>query len=1111
LPLQGIRTFDALALLLPGVAPAPQTLSSTTGPGIGSSVGTAGQFSVNGLRSRGNNFTIDGSDNNDEDIGVRRQGYTSLVPQSIESVRQFQISTLLPEPQFGRNMGAQANVVSRSGGAGFHGTAYGFLTDQRLNARDFFDLDSKNLPAKFPVLTSGKDSKKVILDTKPLEENNPVGAENPFTRSQAGFVFGGPIVKEKTHLFMSFEHQDINASKESHFAVPTVSQRGLFDSGGSGLTTIINRGGIPVKDYFYPTSTYGDSVYSLYPFPNNPLGPFGDNTRTEILPSNADGLILSLKLDHHFGVKHILSGRYNISDDNTILPVTGEALFSSFRSRIRTQNFSLFFDSAISGRASNQLRISYGRTSLGFHDLPNGLAGERSISFTDQNDKKFLLNGLLFYNYTDSRYGEPPDAFYRSYADLSRRGSGGLPVVNGTEAVTKPIGQVFMSGFSSLGIDVFNFPQERTNNTFQYADTLFYNFAKIHRITAGFDVRRGQLNSFLDRNSRSQLVFSGAPNLNQVNSVANDIFLLGGQTEADQSLIFRELIYRGSDFAAVGAPTGFSQSLVGPNGFGTIGLRYWQSDFFFADQMRIQPGFSLTLGLRYSMNTVPTEVKHRIEDSFQSEEVKAFIALEKQENRNAGRPAVSGLEQFLDNRTSIFREDHNNLAPYLTFAWDPFGLGKTSIRAGYGIYYDQIPGAVISQSRNVFPNFLTLNLGGYRSYPVDSGDDFLFTPFNPFNFAKRGSLNSYDPKKGGQDLVSFMFDTAKRTNNASGPAFVLPSNNLRSPYAQHWAVNFEQEIRSKFLISLAYVGTQANHLLRFATPNLGPNAIPVVLQVVPVPGTIVPQFRGTTVSPGKLSQTSETRLQTDGRPFPLLGPYTSIESDARSFYNSLQLQMNKRFSHGLQFTTAYSWSHAIDEVSDLFDLAGTRSLPQNSFDLRAERGNASFDVRHRFVTSFIWDLPVLRHGKLLGGWQVSGIGTIQTGFPFTISAPYDVNLDGNLTDRLNGTVGFKEVRENEVLFKITDPLTQLAELGKEGAVSRNTFRAPGIATVDLATSKRFRFTESQNLELRAEFFNLFNRTHFGIPVRQVDFPGFGRSVSTTIPARMIQFALKYSF
>ena len=206
--------------------------------------------------------------------------------------------------------------------------------------------------------------------------------------------------------------------------------------------------------------------------------------------ADGDGLILSFKLDHHFAINHSLTGRYNLSDDNTILPVTGEALFSSIRPRVTTQNLSLFFGSAISNQTSNQARFSYGRTTLSFDDLPTGLAGQRSISFTDPNDARFLLNGVLLYNYTSSLFGEFPAAFYRSYDHLSQSSAGGLPDVNGTEAVTVPIGQVVMSGFSSLGIDVFNFPQERTNNTFQYADTLFHDFAKVHRLTIGLDVRK---------------------------------------------------------------------------------------------------------------------------------------------------------------------------------------------------------------------------------------------------------------------------------------------------------------------------------------------------------------------------------------------------------------------------------------------------------------------------------------------------------------------------------------------------------------------------------------------------------------------------------------------
>src|SRR6266446_4148408 len=130
LPLGGgntVRSFDELAFLLPGVAPPPYT-PGVRGPGIGFGIGTAGQFSVNGMRARSNNFSIDGSDNNDPDVGVRRQGFVAFVPQSIESVKEFSISTLLWSAEFGRNMGSQVNAVSRAGGKAIHGQAYGFFT-----------------------------------------------------------------------------------------------------------------------------------------------------------------------------------------------------------------------------------------------------------------------------------------------------------------------------------------------------------------------------------------------------------------------------------------------------------------------------------------------------------------------------------------------------------------------------------------------------------------------------------------------------------------------------------------------------------------------------------------------------------------------------------------------------------------------------------------------------------------------------------------------------------------------------------------------------------------------------------------------------------------------
>ncbi len=226
------RSFDELALLVPGVAPPPQTIGDVAGPGVGPGVGSAGQFAVNGMRSRGNNFTVDGSDNNDEDIGVRRQGFVAFIPQPIESIEEFNIITLLAPAQFGRNIGAQVNAVSRAGGNTPTGSFYGSFNSQALNARNHFDTTNGSETA--PLLT--ESGRPVLLDGQPITVRNQSGGEDPFTFFQGGAALGGPIRRERLFYFLSAEYQKVNASKEKSFAVPTVDERGPFRSGALGLS-----------------------------------------------------------------------------------------------------------------------------------------------------------------------------------------------------------------------------------------------------------------------------------------------------------------------------------------------------------------------------------------------------------------------------------------------------------------------------------------------------------------------------------------------------------------------------------------------------------------------------------------------------------------------------------------------------------------------------------------------------------------------------------------------------------------------------------------------------------------------------------------------------------
>ena len=203
-------------------------------------------------------------------------------------------------------------------------------------------------------------------------------------------------------------------------------------------------------------------------------------------------------------------------------------------------------------------------------------------------------------------------------------------------------------------------------------------------------------------------------------------------------------------------------------------------------------------------------------------------------------------------------------------------------------------------------------------------------------------------------------------------------------------------------------------------------------------------------------------------------------------------------------------------MSDVFDLAGATALPQNSLTREGERGPANFDARHRFSYHFVYDLPrfdgrALR--LLFADTQLASAGQFQTGQPFTVNSIFDVNLDGNLTDRLDTTEGLTITGDRRrPIVLTTDNFASLrAAVGLDGALPRNTFRAGSVLDLNLAVTRNIRLDDRQSLVLRAEVFNFIDRANYGVPVRYLEAPGFGQSTSTVTPGRRLQFNLKYSF
>jgi hypothetical protein len=1108
LPVPGLRSFDYFGSLAPGVSLPPESVGSA-GPGVAPGVGTAGQFVINGLRSRENNFTLDGSDYNDEDIGTRRQGFVLLTPQPVESLQEFQVITALADARFGRNIGGQVNALTQSGSYGVHGQAYGFFTHDLFNARNFFDQKTDGAPERF-ILRRASDGAEVLLDNKPLVVSNPVGGEDKLLRVQYGMILGGQIKPLGAFLFGSYERLAVRATKESHFAVPTVAQRGIFNTGETGSFSVLGR--------IFPASVPGNAIFSLYPFPNNPQGPYGGNTYSAVLPSDANARRFSAKLSKQFGSYQkdrkfkfwrflwaargdAGTGRYNLTQEKSILPVTGGALFSSMRPRVRTQNVAVFINRTIAKNLTDTIRLSVGRTRLTFDEVRDGFLSNSTFF----PDTPFLLNAPLLLNITEPiLVGDilKPTTYVsasspQGIALLNMLGYGS---VKSAEEIAGPLGHVVIPGFSPLGVDASYFPQARSNNTFQAADTITYALRR-HMWAFGFDVRKTQVNSTQDRGFRPQAVFNG---LRASTAPYVPLFGPGGSP-------LPRRVFTGSTLAAMGAPTGLFQTLaVVPDS--SVGLRFKQINLFVQDEWRVRPGLSLTLGVRYELNTVPGSDGQRLERALDPAELRSSLnqalpaCIARLQNEEVCHNTVRTINStFPPDFKLLLGADKNDLNIRLGFAWDPSGRGETVVRGGFGSYSGQFNGVILGQSRNVFPDFLPLNLAAFPYSVSVPGDTrtFLTNTANPilrqidpnFNLIRNGTLNTLTAA----DPIAFLVNGVP-----FGPTLglVLPRRELKTPYSYQYGITFEHVLWDDYLVSVAYVGTRGGKLLRLSTPEKGVNLSRFELAVVrPVgrqsPQTPFPIFSGLLLAPQDEFVKSHVHIAP-----------TFFESSASSTYNSLQMEVRKRYSQRFQFGTVLTYSHSIDDASDYFDTAGAFALPQSSL-LRSERGPSSFDVRFRSATNFVVDLP--------WKWQASGILMAQTGQPFTVNTIFDINRDGNLTDRLNSTSGIvTDPIEGDRSVQLglalgTDPMSLLALDGEDGSVGRNTFRARSTVTFDLSFLRTFNFSAERQFQFRTEIFNLFNRANFGIPERILESPAFGKSVRTTTPARMIQFGFKFLF
>jgi hypothetical protein len=303
-------------------------------------------------------------------------------------------------------------------------------------------------------------------------------------------------------------------------------------------------------------------------------------------------------------------------------------------------------------------------------------------------------------------------------------------------------------------------------------------------------------------------------------------------------------------------------------------------------------------------------------------------------------------------------------------------------------------------------------------------------------------------------------------------------------YNTQWSASVQRQLSESTVLEIAYVGSQASHLDNSRNLNDAP----------PGTGTFQPR-----------------------RPYPRWGTIRYLASDGKSYYQSMQLRAERRFSGGFSFLSSYTWAHNIDQAYGTNEsLPFTPGGVQNQNCFACERADSGFDYRHRFTTSFMWDVPAPAawsgfRGVLLKNWSLNGVVGYQTGFPFTVTQQGNRQGTSAATQRPDLIAGQNPKLDNPdpARWFNTDAF-QFANL-KYGNVGRNTLRQPGLKVWDLGLFKEFPITEGQRIQFRYEVFNVWNTPQLRAPNAQLGGPSFGQITSTWLDNRQMQFALKYLF
>jgi hypothetical protein len=1137
-------------------------------PGVQSQLGNdtfygsdkPGVVTVNGGRGRSNNYSVNGGDGNDLFANL------PAVEPSPDSIEEFRVIANAFDAEYGRNSGAVVNVVTKSGTNNIHGSFYEFFRNDVLNAHPFTFT-----PAPKP----------------------------PFKQNQFGGTLGGPIIKDKTFFFASYEGRRVVQGVVSQpVTMPGAAELSGDFSGGpafagtlhdptvanilqqrcgsgsiapalSGAQQALVQGVISGSTPIQPWS----SIFPGNKIPTQCFDPVAVNLLQYIPGVATNGQFLQVpsrrnsgdqaqvKIDHSFSPNQKTTVYYYYDNDHLVDPFAkfqaAGAVLGNFPgvTDTKTQQINVTHTSTIGSTAVNEFRFSYFREAQPKFNTPTV---NNAITASCKGGSTIVVNSC----FTGTPDTPMIDGAGNAILPDKNHGihSGLGPGIEGVPYIT------VTGGFSTGNNFEGQLPQ--TGQTFQFSD----NFSKIignHTMKFGGDVRNQHFDQLLYFNVNGSFTFTSS-----TTAPAGDDL---GFTDAYADYL-------------MGLPNLYTQ------GSAQHELVRSTSVYLFAqDSWKIRPNLTLNYGLRWEVNTPLTDSAKKVQTfrpgqnstifpcQLSANSITTFQQLPQFQGPGAPTPdcnntgvlptglVVPGDKGVPSGLTNTY---YKGFAPRIGLSWSPDwkdgvlgklagGPGKTSISMGYGIFYNPIEQLVLEQ---------------FSAEPPFGGSNSISTPLFQTPYITQGGTISPNPFNG--------ILNPPRNQPVDWSVFrpmilfgEFPAN-LRLQYSDQYNLTLKRELPHDILVQVGYVGSQGHRLLASYEINTSPTTAKLCNQLQAISAFYAPAAPGappnpnanpalsTTYACGPFFEDSAYSLPANSIPngFSLNLPYGSVSSVtgpnanpitlvglrpysspncqptnpnpltngcpadgkpvfggiftentvAKSNYNSLQALFEKRFSHGLQFQASYTFSKSMDNASSFEDAL-------NPFNFNATYGLSAFDARHRFVFNYVWDLPIPKmdgfRGKLLNGWEISGILTFQRGFPIRITSTSDnEQLDSTFLFEAPGEPNLvapfhtQDIRKNGGF--VFDPalFDNNVALGTIGNAPRTICCGPGINNWDMSFNKQTRFGERWQMEFRGDIFNIWNHAQFYSVDGNAKNTGstFGQVQHIRDP-RLVQFALKFRF